>query len=434
MGLALGVVVARTMMSLFDYISHQVNEEVRLFRAKREVFTPMHRREVSKDMLALEGVLIKDTRMRRFSHLARHQTPHEIAVAEAAEAARQAHAKALGSRHSAAQMEARRDMSKKLYLQILRTTIASVTSFVSISYVRTGHLPWPLGSSLTWMMNHGLAHDEKSLLPELETMAVFVPALVGGFELSHGLRDLLWVNQVYTEKVKLFVIQLAVRFLDPIFALSRAVLTLLAKFWRLVGSGLDAIDQRLLGSDTKRRLTLFFTENSAGKMAASVWRQVREIDLLFIRMGLAYNKATRTLQRHVQQCVKDTHYDGEFDLTSLHTIVIEPVHHNHNPEPTQTLPVWPWVFGLAGFQVQTGILKGRLLFLKVPLKIFQWTMLPVASIGKFSWRLANMALLGVPDLMFRTLVVQVTSVGRLAATVGRFAWRLAKGAVFFWRR
>ena len=96
--------------------------------------------------------------------------------------------------------------------------------------------------------------------------------------------------------------------------------------------------------------------------------------------------------------------------------------------------MWPWVFGLAGFQVQTGVLKGRLLFLKVPLKIFQWTMLPVASIGKFSWRLANMALLGVPDLMFRTLVVQVTSVGRLAATVGRFAWRLAKGALFFWRR
>ena len=83
--------------------------------------------------------------------------------------------------------------------------------------------------------------------------------------------------------------------------------------------------------------------------------------------------------------------------------------------------MWPWVFGLAGFQVQTGVLKGRLLFLKVPLKIFQL-------------RLANMALLGVPDLMFRTLVVQVTSVGRLAATVGRFAWRLAKGAVFFWRR
>ena len=331
MGLALGVVVARTMMSLFDYISHQVNEEVRLFRAKREVFTPMHRREVSKDMLALEGVLIKDTRMRRFSHLARHQTPHEIAVAEAAEAARQAHAKALGSRHSAAQMEARRDMSKKLYLQILRTAIASVTSFVSISYVRTGHLPWPLGSSLTWMMNHGLAHDEKSLLPELETMAVFVPALVGGFELSHGLRDLLWVNQIYTENVKLFVIQLAVRFLDPIFALSRAVLTLLAKFWRLVGSGLDAIDRRLLGSDTKRRLTLFFTENSAGKMIASVWRQVGEIDLLFIRMGLAYNKATRTLQRHVQQCVKDTHYDGEFASDF-------PAHDSHRASAPQPQP------------------------------------------------------------------------------------------------
>ena len=331
MGLALGVVVARTMMSLFDYISHQVNEEVRLFRAKREVFTPMHRREVSKDMLALEGVLIKDTRMRRFSHLARHQTPHEIAVAEAAEAARQAHAKALGSRHSAAQMEARRDMSKKLYLQILRTAIASVTSFVSISYVRTGHLPWPLGPSLTWMMNHGLAHDEKSLLPELETMAVFVPALVGGFELSHGLRDLLWVNQIYTENVKLFVIQLAVRFLDPIFALSRAVLTLLAKFWRLVGSGLDAIDRRLLGSDTKRRLTLFFTENSAGKMIASVWRQVGEIDLLFIRMGLAYNKATRTLQRHVQQCVKDTHYDGEFESDF-------PAHDSHRASAPQPQP------------------------------------------------------------------------------------------------
>ena len=95
-----------------------MQEEVRLFRAKREVFTPMHRREVSKDVLALEGVLIKEGQMQRFSHFARHQTPHQIAVAEAAEAARQAHAKALGSSHSTAQIEARRDMSKKLYLQV----------------------------------------------------------------------------------------------------------------------------------------------------------------------------------------------------------------------------------------------------------------------------------------------------------------------------
>lgn len=182
---------------------------------------------------------------------------------------------------------------------------------MSITYTRTGHLPWPLRPLLTWMMNHGLAHDDKSLLPELETVAVFVPALVGGFELSHGLRELFWINEVHTEKVKLFMIQLAVRFLDPIFALSRAVLTLLTKLGRLVASGLDAIDRRLLGSDTKRRLTVFFTENSVGKVVASVWRQVRATDLLFIRMGLAYNKATRTLQKHVQQCVKDTHYDGE---------------------------------------------------------------------------------------------------------------------------
>lgn len=112
---------------------------------------------------------------------------------------------------------------------------------------------------------------------------------------------------------------------------------------------------------------------------------------------------------------------------------------NSNPtanpvtHPNPTL-VWPWVFGLAGFQVQTGVLKGRLLFLKVPLKIFQWTMLPVAYIGKYSWRLANVVLLGMPDLVFRTMVMQATSVGRLAASIGRFALRMAKGTLLFWRR
>ena len=61
-------------------------QELRLISAKREVFTPPHRAILPHDVIALEEILIEANSPDHPTH----RTPHDIAVIEAAEAARRA--------------------------------------------------------------------------------------------------------------------------------------------------------------------------------------------------------------------------------------------------------------------------------------------------------------------------------------------------------
>ena len=101
----------------------QVQEELRLISGKREVFTPAHRQILPHDVTALEEILIEANDP---THHPTRRTPHDIAVIEAAEAARRAYAEALTSKYSVVQMNARRAMASRLYLQVRTHALAMV--------------------------------------------------------------------------------------------------------------------------------------------------------------------------------------------------------------------------------------------------------------------------------------------------------------------
>ena len=113
-GLALGVVVARTATSLFDYASSEIRERLHIVAAKRAIFQPEH-----------ADVFI-DIHEKLNEHL---QSEEERALNEAAKEARAAVERAI-KRKSALQERARKKRANKRALQVssdlMRATLSAM--------------------------------------------------------------------------------------------------------------------------------------------------------------------------------------------------------------------------------------------------------------------------------------------------------------------
>ena len=170
----------------------------------------------------------------------------------------QAVAKTLAA-NSDAQVAARRAVQAKLSVQLARSAIAALTTCLGLYYsCHGGRFPWQNSlsaaaaaattASSAASSAASSSSSSSSSLPSVGTLAIYVPALVGAFEFSQGLAELLRLNEYYLQMVKLRVVNTALRYS------SYAVSPLLWALRTAVTAGLAAADKSgrlLLAADLK---------------------------------------------------------------------------------------------------------------------------------------------------------------------------------------
>jgi len=353
LGLSLGVVVARTATSLYDYASNQVRERLRVVAAKRQLFVQ-------------HGLAYQLREMMERTELA-SLDPEEVALNEAADAAVMAVEKAIGSKTSA-QLAARKALGQKLDVQLVRTAIAVFTTATGLKYATDGRLPWPLEGLVFKLAGQPYPPADPSAplpLPSVTTLALYVPALVGAFEMSQGLTELLHLNEYYVEQVKVRGLVFALKYLvNPVLYVMRTAISGFTALTRLLGRARDALKHRLRGTGPKVKLTgakKTPTQSLKVKSLASAKPEKNIIERILsakklMSLGKTYTAAVQAVQRQVQGVLQETKQD-----------------------------IWPWFFAAAGYQVQTGALSIR----DVPGFLGRLSAAPVVAIAQLSGVIAT---------------------------------------------
>ena len=337
-GLALGVLVARTATSIFDYAAAEVHERYRVVAAMREIMAPRHR---LPDLLP--------------EHLVDHE---RRAVAEAADAARAAVARQILHAASEAQHAARRTRAQKLHVQLARVAIAVATTHAGLRVA-------------------SMQRVHTFVPPSPEAVALYAPAAVGAFEVgpasrpetsnrcspprsqvAHAVDEALYLNGYLVDRLQLRAVTWGVARLElPV----RLALGLLRGLGALI-SGVVRVASRVLLAGEKlvfgEELFLYKLFRDHPRLRRA-WRLGAAAQAAVVDAGALYRRATKLAERQTRAFLRKTHKD-----------------------------LWPWVVGFAGYRVQTGSLR----LVDAPRYLSRKASEPVLLVSKLAARGAAAAL------------------------------------------
>ena len=379
-GLALGVVIARTATSVFDYVSASVREALRVLNVKRAIFQPEHAsptvrvarprkprrrrplmpqpppssrrrkpgssarraptRPQVRQLRALEATLHLESSSSSSSTTSSSTSSSTSTSSSSSKRRARRGARLFATQEDAERValdeaadEARRAVERALQTKSKAQEAArkAAAQALSVQLVRTAIALATTAVGLRCACDESdplaralLGADAARSAPAL--MALYAPALVGAFEVSQSLRELAHINEYQLSRLKFRLLALALGSLNTVLAAGRALVTAGRTGWGRVVAAEEAWEKATFGEEYF--LLHFFTRSPPGVRIARALATLQSLLRRLLRATSVYRRAVKWLQQQVKGLVRDTQHD-----------------------------LWPWVLALAGYRVQTGQLR-----------------------------------------------------------------------------